>query len=189
MTKPKGKTPLNNETRLLILNALMKHRFEAQDKEIKERPKQLAKDLYDSMLSPDEQAQMEACPRHWFGSVNEMYFYVDGKSFHLRMGHYNSSKPYSWRKDGSDSPHFASNSAFGKKYLKYEADKEKLTNDKFKAESATMATLKSFRYLEDLVETWPEVKKFVPTEVTKKQQMTAALAIAPKDLNAMLRLP
>lgn len=181
--KAKKKTPLNNVVRNFILTAVLSHRFSAAQKELTDRPKQLAQDFYDTVLTKDEQAQIEAAPKGWFRQTREVYIHVDGKTFSTRFAE-TKLQPYDWAKT-----EFSSSSALGKKIMKYWADKDKLAEERFKAESATQATLKSFRYLEDLVEAWPEVKRFVPDGITKKQQMTAALAIPPKDLNAMLRLP
>lgn len=181
------KKPLNQAVRLLILEAVLNHRFSKQKKELDKQSAKFGDMIYNELLSPNDRKRMNESPDNWFDTTTNICVYVNGTH-----GYYEFTtrrrKPCHWNKVekygnvqlmSGVSPSATVITAFRRDEEKYNADYQA-------ARMAVSATLKAYKFIEDLIEQWPEVKKFVPKDEAKSATM--ALAIPPKQLNEMLGL-
>ncbi len=180
------KKPLNQMTRDEIRRAVLNHRFAKERKELDERPSKLGEQLYNELLTKAEQKKINDAPDGWFETTCQITVHVDGKHVYLNFGK-SRRKPHSWQSGNSYGVNLSSGaSPTGAAIVQYWKDKEAHHERYDAAYMAVGASLKPFKYVEDLVESWPEVKKFIPKDTVK--EMTTALAFPPKQLNAMLGL-
>lgn len=178
------KTRMNEVIRDAMLIGLLNHRFKPLFDALDKVSEGIADMLYTTVLTAKERRQIKAAPPGWFQEKHEVYFNVDGKSYNFNFRE-PRRVPFAWSRY-EHRLHFAGSSEFGAYVLKYYADKAALEEQRDKARMAVKATIATFRYLEDLVEAWPESKQFVPKDT--KKALTVALAIPPRQLNQMLGL-
>jgi hypothetical protein len=178
------KTRLNEIIREALLVGALDHKFKPRRAELQKINDGIADLLYVTVLNTAQRTSISKAPEGWFAERGEIYFSIDGKSYNFYFSRLRRT-PHSWTRY-EHRLHFSSDSEFGKHVLKYYADKQQVDDEFDKARMAVKATIAQFRYLEDLVEAWPEIKAFIPKDA--KKAMTVALAIPPKQLNAMLGL-
>jgi hypothetical protein len=177
------KTKLNNHVRSLIVTGLINHRFEKREKELSNIENALGDVFYDT-LDGAQKKILEKAPRDWFKVSDGVYVYVEGQSHHWRFSK-SRRVPYAWT-CRYDAPKLSKSEPVAKSALACAAERERIREEKTAIRAAVNATITTFKYVEDLVESWPEVKKFIPKDV--KKAMTSALAIPPRKLNEMLGL-
>jgi len=180
------KKPLNQLMRDEIRRAVLDHKFAKERKELDERPRKLGEQLYNELLTKAEQKKMNDAPDGWFDTTSQITVHVDGKHMYLNLAK-SRRKPHDWQSGNSYGVNLSSGaSQTGKDIIQFWKDKEAHAERYDKAYMAVGATLKNFKYVEDLVESWPEVKKFIPKNAVR--DMTTALAFPPAQLNQMLGL-
>lgn len=180
------KKPLNQESRQLILQALLDHRFGKAQKELAERPFKIGEIFYNEMLTKAEQRTLARLPSHWVGTTQRENIRVDGKWAEVRFKT-PKREPRHWRASDDHCVYLQSGSSpTADAVVKLWADTEAHQEAYAAASSAARSTLATFKYVEDLIEQWPEVKKYIPADV--KKAITTALAFPPAKLNEMLGL-
>lgn len=181
------KTPLNNETRNHIRSAVLKHRFEKEAKRLDKVRDGTADEFYNQMLTPSQRRIINTAPEGWFREKTGVFFYVMGESHYCAFPDDKPRRvPSNFERYSNNAVRASDSEGVGLTVKTYYADKKKMDDDRDAASAAVGETLRAFRYVEDLVEAWPEVKKFIPKDAVKAA--TTALAIPPKQLNEMLGL-
>lgn len=180
------KKPLNQETRHLILQALLEHRFGKARKELDERPFKIGEIFYNEMLTKGEQRALARLPSHWVGKTGRESIRVNGRFAEVRFKT-PEREPRHWTRGEESTVCLASGSSpTADAFVQLWADEEAYQQAYAAASSAARSTLATFKYVEDLIEQWPEVKKYIPADV--KKAITTALAFPPAKLNEMLGL-
>lgn len=181
------KKPLNQATREVILEAVLDHRFAKQKKDLDKESGKFGDMIYNELLDAKSRRQINFSPDHWFDTTTAIFAYIDGKNVRFVMSE-RRRKPYHW----NASEHYGNvylvsgTSPAATVIVAHWAKEEAYTQAYVSARAAVKATLQAFKYVEDLIQGWPEVKKFVPKDEAKAATM--ALAIPPKQLNEMLGL-
>lgn len=178
------KTRLNESIRDATLCAVLEHRFKPQREELAKEEIAIGELVYAACFTAAQRTQMRKAPEGWFSHSQQVRFTVSGQ-YHAFPLACERPVPFLWTKyEGR--PSFALDDAVGLRVVAYTKAMAKHDDDKLKARMAVRDTLKSFRYVEDLVKSWPEIKKFIPKDAAAAA--TVALALPPQRLNEMLGL-
>lgn len=176
------KTRMNESIRFSTHKALMAHKFDAKREELKQRKYDLADESYFSLLSEAELKILNEAPTGFFREQSTLYLSANSDSFTICMS-ITRRTPYAWGQYST----LQLGSAMSKKWAKYDRDAQALKSETEETGGVLSATMRTFRYVEDLIAAWPECEKFIPKDL--KKAATTALAIPPKKLNQMLGLP
>lgn len=169
---------LNDRTRADILKAVLDSRFAKDSEALKKEREALGLKLWRSTFGEQNYRRINSLPDGWVPCYNHITLYIQGQTHEFRV-----SKPI---RRPYDSPiHTVTDAVLIAGYREFlqraELHKSKLEG----ARSQAHAVLKSCRTIERLLKAWPEVKKFIPKELSPT---TTALAIPIASLNQLLGL-
>lgn len=181
---------LTNTIREKILAGLIKHRFEAEEKALRERDFDLGQELYEMTYSKDIQAKMAALPDGYFPTAGSIA-YSWRKNKDARYVSRNIPLRH-WQKIAKSAEYnglaleLDLDSEFPRKDKQFLDDKEDLRKRKENTVTETRSALAAFTTLEKLLGTWPEVAPFVPAVAYEDRKMPVPPV---KKLNDALDLP
>ncbi|MBL4839356.1 MAG: hypothetical protein JKY47_00830 [Thalassospira sp.] len=177
---------LSNEIRNDIIEALIKHRFTADQEAIDQMETTLADKLYCDYYGKATRKQMESMPDgalpvtrdtfvNFAGCRDTLKFSSERRCFYIDR--YSGS---TMRSTAYDAQH-----AFTLEWTALENARKDLKERKAQAAAKAEAVLKSVGSTKRLLEIWPEVEPFLPPEPAKAQ-LPATIT---QDLNKALDLP
>lgn len=178
------KTRLNGRMRNAILSALLTHRFKSSTETLEKERLAIGDFFYETMLAAVERKAIENAPRGWFMIEHEAFVVVAGNSRRLPFSKARRI-PASWSRYG-DSPSLSKSHPVTRRIAALDAAESRLKEERQTVGRTARATLNSVRYVEDLVEAWPKVKRFVPKGV--QESIKTAPPVSAKKLDEMLGL-
>lgn len=180
----KPKRPLNNALRLDIRRAVVAHRFDKLESDIKKRTAKLADKFYREFTTPAQRKFIEAAPDGWFQERPYAAFQFLGET---QSVHFDKPRriPESWTRYSGNNVKVSSKEGFGAEYQALREEERKTGEERAKASLTVGETLQQFRFVEDLIAAWPEIKRFIPKPIVNQ---VTALALPPQQLNEMLGL-
>lgn len=172
---------LNNDHRTVISKALIEHRFNKAEAELREREQDLAHKLYFEAYSEEERKQMSALPKGFLPTSDRIHVRIAGEHTQLEL-------PCDWPRP-YDSLHrcqlvLDADNPLATEWLKLRGDKQDLTQQIKEARARIEGVLRSVRTTKQLLEAWPEVGPYLPAQVPSQLP-----AIRTEALNRMLNLP
>lgn len=171
---------LTKDIRNQILDAVLAHRFTDEETSLEESFRAFADDYYRALFSPEEWELINNCPREWFYVSTDICARYQGRSQFLKMSSEERVPQSLKREDMLDTQ--------ARRYAKLLERRTKYQKLRCEVSQHAAGVLNSVTTVKRLLEVWPEVKKFIPTEFSKPD-VTTALAIPMKQLNEKLRLP
>jgi hypothetical protein len=172
-------TRLTQATRDFIVNAVSAKRFNPQVKLLEARKTKLADAIYAAVYK-DWAAKMWEAPLEWFHRDQCLRCHFNGKYDNLHMS---KERPFPNNRRSTD---FGYNSPHTVEWNQIQADEEAMEHARQSAKQMARAVLNSCRTVEQLLKQWPEVKPFLPKDLSAP--MTTALTVPMSTLNAMLGL-
>lgn len=175
-------TRLTNELRNRIRQAVLEHRFGADEAAIEADKKKLGRLAYDTLYTPQEQEFMRGLPEgmlptqfydsfHFAGQWCTLHFGGEALPFHYQ--HYQCA------------PKFAADSPVTQLFEDIEARKRKLREAKDAAAAKVNGILSEATTVKKLLEIWSEVEPFLPPANTP----VYLPAVPRAEVNALLGLP
>lgn len=176
---------LTNFIREQILNALLKHSFEARENDLKERKQAFAKEIYNDIYPPKVRAAMAALPAGFLPTDKYLRVAFEGGSYTrvcfgerlpiAKAHEYNAAKVYP-----PEHP-------FTARFIALDREEKDLEREKDEAKNNAKAVLESVTTVKKLIDVWPEVETFARPYAAESTSRAVALPI--RELNAMLGLP
>lgn len=176
---------LSNYIREQVLNAVLKHAFEAREKALEAEKFALGDAVYNDIYPEPLRKQMAALPDGFLPTDSDVKVQFEGQRFtHVYFGErrriaksheYNAARVY-------DAKH-----PLTARYDAWKKAQDDLDAEKSKAKSSAKAVLNSVPTVKKLIEVWPEVEQFArPFAV---ESPSRAIALPTRELNARLGLP
>lgn len=162
----------------MIASAAMKHRFEAEEKDLEVEEHKLANELLDSQFTSSDLKLLNSLPAGWTARSLSVHTQIYGGTTHLRLGksrNIPSQMEYSIKGCTDE-------------LSKFVRKKNALRDVRNSAFSAMMGMLNKVQTTKRLAEVWPEIVPFIPKDVVQADK-SAALALPITTLNQMLKLP
>ncbi len=141
-----------------ILNALLKHSFEAREKGLKERKQAFAKEIYNDIYPPKVRAAMAALPAGFLPTDNDLTVSFEGggcpradfgERLPIAKAHeYNATKAY------PPEPPFTA------RFIPLDREEKDLKREKDEAKNNAKAVLERGTTVKKLIDAWPEVETF-----------------------------
>lgn len=176
---------LSNYIREQVLNAVLKHAFEAREKALEAEKFALGDAVYNDIYPEPLRKQMAALPDGFLPTDGGVKVQFDGQRFtHVYFGErrriaksheYNAARVY-------DAKH-----PLTARYDAWKKAQDDLDAEKSKAKSSAEAVLNSVTTVKKLIEVWPEVEQFARPFAVESPSRAIALPI--RELNARLGLP
>lgn len=176
---------LSNYIRKQVLNAVLKHAFEAREKALEAEKFALGDAVYNDIYPEPLRKQMDALPDGFLPTGGDVKVQFEGQRFtHVYFGErrriaksheYNAAVVY-------DAKH-----PLTVRYDAWKKAQDDLDAEKSKAKSSAEAVLESVTTVNKLIQVWPEVEQFARPFAVESPSRAIALPI--KDLNARLGLP
>lgn len=174
---------LTNDMRTSICAELLTRRFQDQEKQLALDKTAFADFLYESWFSNEEMILITQCPSEWFTYTDSIGFTYQGNTYNINLSKHRRIPASHDRYRSNDlSP------ALAKKWQKWTERDTSLRDKRYDLKSKCLAVMRSVTTTQRLVEIWPELQAFIPTE-GKGPAMCTALSIPMKELNADLGLP
>lgn len=171
---------LTNESRKIILNRLIAHRFDKQRDALLEREYALANECYDTVFDPKTRALLSELPHGWTPRRTVYTGRVAGCWVDLSFG---EDKPWPCSSNVESLTH---NDPVTQKVLDFINDRKDHATAREAAANAIKGTLSSYGTLARLVEAWPEIEPFCYGLGPVRKNLPA---IQTDKLNALLDLP
>ena len=169
--------------RTSICAELLSRRFADQFTQLAADKVAFVEQLYDSWFTVDEMALITQSPVEWFSYTESIGFTYQGSSYTVQMSTTRRIPENHCRYRNNDlTPKMA------KAWQKWKEKEKALTDKRYDLKSKCMAVMNSVTTVARLIEIWPELKSFVPTE-GRGPAMCTALSIPMNELNADLGLP
>jgi hypothetical protein len=168
---------LTNRIREEILTALLNHAFGAQEKELLQQENALADEMYNDLYTQEERDFMEK---------------VGSKRFYTTAYLNYESDSFGWGRLQLDEPKFEmpKNTRYSGKLLEkikvYRDAYATLGKVKSSARDEAQGILNSVTTAKRLIEVWPEIASFVPTEQATSRNLPA---LQVDELNRILGVP
>lgn len=176
---------LSNYIREQVLNAVLKHAFEAREKALEAEKFALGDAVYNDIYPEPLRKQMAALPDGFLPTDGDVKVQFEGQRFtHVYFGErrriaksheYNAARVY-------DAKH-----PLTARYDAWKKAQDDLDAEKSKAKSSAEAVLNSVTTVKKLIEVWPEVEQFARPFAVESSSRAIALPI--RELNARLGLP
>ena len=191
ISKERAMGRLTENIRRIICLALIKHRFEAQKAQLKEREFDLALELYETQYPTALRKQMSLLPEGFLPTSCAVNFVIvnDGEKWPrrnlIRLRHYLPLANIALIGNTDHYLQLKSDSRLTKKVERFMADAAQLMKDEDETKKQTNDALKAFTTIKNLLKGWPEVEPFVP-RMKVKQKLPSVPRAA---LNSALKLP
>lgn len=176
---------LTNYIREQVLNAVLKHAFEAREKALEAEKFALGDAVYNDIYPEPLRKQMAALPDGFLPTDGDVKVQFEGQRFtrvyfgerrRIAKSHeYNAARVY-------DAKH-----PLTARYDAWKKAQDDLDAEKSKAKSSAEAVLNSVTTVKKLIEVWPEVEQFARPFAVESPSRAIALPI--RELNARLGLP
>lgn len=182
------KNKLDRQSRKLLLDAILKDRFEAEEAALRADQAALAEDIYNLTYTEAQRAAMEQFPEGFFYRSSTVYFDIGGDWRDLEL---QKERPVSAvnRYQTSVAPSFAKSSPIGKRFLNLEKREQAIEESKYELAAQIRAVLNSVTTLKRLIAVWPEVEVYVLRLFPSGVEKTSALVPSTSALNKALHLP
>jgi hypothetical protein len=171
---------LTNDTRKIILNRLIAHRFDKERDELMEREHALAEECYEAAFDAKTRALLDALPNGWVPKRTQYKGKVAGCWTELCL---KTAKPWPY---SQDIPALSHPAPVVQRVLDFLHDRKEHATAREAAANHIRGTLSCYTTLPKLVAAWPEVEPFVYGLGQARPNLPAIQA---EKLNAMLDLP
>jgi len=176
---------LTNFIREQILAAVLKHAFEAREKDLKERKQAFAKEIYNDIYPPKVRAAMAALPEGFLPTSDYLKVSFEGGSY-TRVD-FGESLPIANDHMYSAAKVYPPEHPFTARFIALDREEKDLKREKDEAKNNAKAVLESVTTVKKLIDVWPEIETFARPYAAESTSRAVALPV--RELNARLGLP
>lgn len=178
-------TRLTKTIREQILDAVMKHGFDARKEAMKEMHFKLGEAIYNDLFPAKVREQMAALPKGFLHTSESVLVAFSGEVYRAS---FREHKPISYlRRDWEAMKAYDCTHTLSKQHDKVIAAQKALNKERDEAKSMAESLLNSAYSTKQLIAAWPEVEQFVRPYIDAAP--CTALAIPVQKLNKALSLP
>ncbi|MFA7063687.1 MAG: Nmad5 family putative nucleotide modification protein [Methanomethylophilus sp.] len=168
-----------------ILNALLKHSFEAREKDLNERKQAFAKEIYNDVYPPKVRAAMAALPAGFLPTCNGLKVSFEGGRY--TYVYFGERLPIARDHECYVAKVYPPEHPFAARFIALDREEKDLKREKDEAKNNAKAVLESVTTVKKLIDLWPEVETFARPYAA--ESTSRAVALPTRELNARLGLP